>query len=59
MTHAQRNQKILNAIAQTTESALKSRKAARDVLISEGIYTTKNKLRAEYGGEPKKAKAVA
>lgn len=59
MTHAQRNQKILEAIAQETERALISKKAARETLIKEGIYTTKGKLRVEFGGERKKVPAAA
>lgn len=59
MTHAQRNQKILEAIAKETARAVASKKVARDTLISEGIYTVKGKLRAEFGGETKKAKVAA
>jgi tetrahydromethanopterin S-methyltransferase subunit B len=59
MTHAQRNQKILDAIAEETERALSSKKAARDTLIKEGIYTTKGKLRAEFGGSSKKVRVAA
>ena len=57
MTHAQRNQKILDAIAKETARALESRKIARDTLIKEGIYTKKGKLKVEFGGG--KAKAAA
>lgn len=57
MTVAQRNQKILDAIARETERATTTKKAARDALISEGIYTKRGKLRAEFGGG--KVKAVA
>ena len=59
MMHSQRNQKILNAIAEETKLALQSKKAARAALISEGIYTTKGKLRVEFGGERKKARSAA
>lgn len=59
MTHAQRNTKILDAIASVTERALLSKEAAREQLISERIYTTKGKLRAEFGGARKKAAAGA
>jgi hypothetical protein len=59
MTHAQRNQKILIAIAEETARAVSSRKAARETLIKEGIYTTKGKLRAEFGGSSKKAGIAA
>jgi hypothetical protein len=58
MTHAQRNQKILAAIAEETERAVTSKKTARETLIKEGIYTTKGKLRAEFGGS-KKERAAA
>lgn len=59
MTHAQRNQKILTAIAAETARAVESRKTARDTLIKEGIYTTKGELRAAFGGKTKKARAAA
>ncbi|WP_141521611.1 hypothetical protein [Novosphingobium sp. PC22D] len=59
MTHAQRNQKILEAIAEETERALASKKIARATLINEGIYTTKGKLRVEFGGASKKGRATA
>lgn len=60
MTHAERNQKILHAIEQETARALSSKKAAKEVLIKEGIYTSKGKLKAEFGGKPnKKVIAVA
>lgn len=59
MTHAQRNQKILEAIAKETARGVSSKKAARETLINEGIYTAKGKLRVEFGGEGKKAKVAA
>lgn len=59
MTHAQRNQKILEAIAEETERALASKKIARETLIKEGIYTAKGKLRVEFGGESKKERVAA
>lgn len=59
MTHAQRNQKILAAIAAETARALESQKVARATLIDEGIYTKKGKLRVEFGGEAKKERAAA
>ena len=59
MTHAQRNQKILNAIETKTTQALSSKKTARETLIGEGIYTTKGKLRVEFGGSSKKASVAA
>ena len=57
MTHAQRNAKILAAIAKETARATESQKIARDTLISEGIYTKKGKLRVEFGGGQSKAAA--
>jgi hypothetical protein len=59
MTHAKRNQKILEAIAEETARALQSKKIARDTLIAEGIYTIKGKLRVEFGGVSKKARAAS
>lgn len=57
MTHAQRNAKILEAIAKETARAVTSKKAAREMLISEGIYTKRGKLTAEFGGGKPKAAA--
>lgn len=59
MTHAQRNKKILDAIATETARALSSQKVARATLIKEGIYTKRGKLRAEFGGEKSKGRATA
>lgn len=59
MTQAQRNKKILKAIEAKTKRALTSKKAARDALIEEGIYTTKGKLRVEFGGTSSKKNNVA
>ena len=59
MTHAQRNQKILDAIAEETQRALSSKKVARETLIKEGIYTTRGKLRVEFGGSSKRDRAAA
>ncbi|GGB51469.1 hypothetical protein [Blastomonas aquatica] len=59
MTHSQRNQKILNAIEEETSRALESKKTARAALIGEGIYTTKGKLRVEFGGTGSKKANVA
>lgn len=58
MDQSERNQKILDAIARRTERGTASRQAAREMLISEGIYTKKGKLRVEFGG-PGKGKAAA
>jgi len=57
MTHAQRNQKILDIIEKETARALQSKQIARKTLIEEGIYTKNGKLRAEFGGSQKKAVA--
>lgn len=54
MTNAQRNERILQAIAKQTKLAMASKKSARETLIREGIYTKKGKLRAEFGGSTKK-----
>ncbi|WP_197051932.1 hypothetical protein [Sphingomonas sp. 35-24ZXX] len=58
MEHTQRNQKILDAIARQTERGTASKHAAREMLISEGIYTKKGKLKVEFGGDGK-GKAAA
>jgi hypothetical protein len=50
MTNQQRNEKIIKAIEEAKAKALVSKKKARELLISEGIYTAKGKLRAEFGG---------
>lgn len=59
MTRAERNRKIIEAMEAETALALTSRKAARDLLIRDGIYTKDGKLRAEFGGEPSKKKSSA
>lgn len=59
MTHAQRNKKILAAIAEETERAVASKKIARETLIKEGIYTAKGKLRVEFGGDSKRDRVAA
>lgn len=59
MTHAERNQKILDAIAEQTARALSSKKIARETLINEGIYTTKGELRVEFRGRRKKGGVAA
>lgn len=59
MTDAQRNKKILYGIARETARAVASKKAARETLVKEGIYTAKGKLRAEFGGKAKKARVAA
>lgn len=59
MTKAQRNKKILKAIEAETKRGLSSRKAARDTLIKEGIYTAKGRLRVEFGGSSSKKENAA
>lgn len=57
MTHAQRNKTIMKLIEKRTAAMMASPKAAREILIKEGIYTKKGELRTEFGG-PKKTKAA-
>lgn len=59
MTTAERNRKIAAQISATTSKGLKSRKAARDILIAEGIYTKGGNLKAEFGGKGWRSKAIA
>ena len=59
MTNAQRNKKILAAIAVETKRASASKKIARETLIKEGIYTAKGKLRVEFGGDSKRERVAA
>jgi hypothetical protein len=59
MTHAERNAAILRLLEDHTREHTTSRKVARDGLIAEGIYTRKGKLKVEFGGEAKRAKAPA
>ncbi len=59
MTDAQRRQAIHDLIKRYTAEITVSKAAAREALIKEGIYTRKGKLRAEFGGEPKKDDAAA
>ncbi|MFG1190621.1 hypothetical protein [Xanthobacter flavus] len=55
MANSERNEKILKAIQAKTKRVTVSKKAARDSLVEEGIYTKKGKLRSEFGGsEPRK-----
>lgn len=53
MNNAARNQKILDAIARHTRIGTATKQAAREMLIDEGIYTKKGKLKVEFGGEGK------
>jgi hypothetical protein len=59
MTDAQRRMAIIGLINKHTIANTVSRSAARNSLISEGIYTKKGTLRVEFGGVPKKAKKPA
>lgn len=54
VTNSSRNQKIFQAIKESTLRALSSKQTARETLIKEGIYTAKGKLRAEFGGKSDK-----
>ncbi len=59
MTHSQRNTAILELLRAHTERNTVTRDAARKGLIAEGIYTQRGALRAEFGGEGRKAKTAA
>jgi hypothetical protein len=50
MSKDERNARILAQLKATTEKGLKSPRAARSVLIEDGIYTPKGNLRKEFGG---------
>lgn len=50
MSKTERNKLILAKIKETTDRGIKSKAAARQILISEGIYTEKGNLRREFGG---------
>lgn len=50
MTKIERNAIILAKLEETTERGLKSKMAARRILIGEGIYTDKGNLKKEFGG---------
>lgn len=56
LTQAQRNAAIKKLIKERTAVTSASREVARATLISEGVYTKKGRLRAEYGGTGKKSK---
>ncbi|MGE0667681.1 MAG: hypothetical protein AB7O49_14080 [Sphingomonadales bacterium] len=47
----------MKLIEKRTAAMMASPKAAREILIKEGIYTKKGELRTEFGG-PKKTKAA-
>ena len=51
MTKPERNAKIIKAINERTKRGLRSRAAAREMLIAEGIYTKAGNLKAEFGGK--------
>ncbi|MEE4451665.1 hypothetical protein [Novosphingobium resinovorum] len=59
MTLKQRNADIAKILKDQTKANTASRASARASLIAEGIYTKSGKIRAEFGGEPKKANARA
>ncbi len=50
MSKKERNERIIAQLNVVTERGLKSRSAARSVLIDEGIYTAKGNLRKKFGG---------
>lgn len=58
MTHAQRNAEILRLLEEQTERAVVSKKAARESLVREKIYTAKGKLRVEFREREQKAAAT-
>jgi hypothetical protein len=57
MTKAERNAKIAKLIEARTKRGLKSKRAARAMLISEGIYTERGNLKKEFGGRGSKRAA--
>lgn len=50
MTKSKRHEILRAQIEATTKRGLKSKSAARTILISEGIYTEKGNLKKEFGG---------
>lgn len=50
MTKAERNQKIAKLIEARTKRGMKSKQAARKMLIAEGIYTEAGNLKKRFGG---------
>jgi hypothetical protein len=50
MTTAERNAKIIKLIEARTKQGLRSRAAARKMLIDAGIYTKKGNHQKEFGG---------
>jgi hypothetical protein len=59
MTLEQRNAEIAKILREQTKRNTVSRAVARAALIDEGIYTKKGKIRAVFGGEPKKEPEAA
>lgn len=59
MTDAQRRNAIKKAIKRYTDEKSVTKKAAREALIEERIYTRKGKLRVEFGGASKAKSAAA
>lgn len=59
MTLEQRNAEIGRILKAQTKQNTASRAVARAALIDEGIYTKKGKVRAIFGGEPKKVTTAA
>lgn len=57
MTIEQRNAEILRILAERTKANTASPERARAALISEGIYTAKGNLRAQFGGRGAKTAA--
>lgn len=53
MTKLERNAKIMAQLDLVTKRGLKSKAAARNLLVKEGIYTPKGNLKAEFGGRGK------
>lgn len=59
MTQHQRNERILELLNLKTQRGAVSKRAAREVLMSDGIYTRKGELKVTFGGVRKKAKSAA
>ena len=57
MTEAQRTAHFMEMAARHTAKHTVSKKAARDLLIREGIYTEDGKLAPQYGGKIKDKKS--
>lgn len=58
MTKAERNARITKLIEARTKRGLRSKRAAREMLISEGIYTQRGNLKKEFGGQGSRRTAV-